>query len=78
MQKIVKFCQKNGIKRFKTADFEIEFLSDFSPKPKPLRSGQERPIVVLGSEEGERMPTDDEMLLWSSPAYDVLREQRKA
>lgn len=76
LQKIVKFCRKNGIKRLKTAEIEIEISQDFTPQPRATRSDQ--PIIQIAREEAERMPSDDEMLMWASPAYDDIREQRKA
>jgi hypothetical protein len=48
MQKIVKFCQKNGIKRLKTADFEIEFAHAQALQKKPRR-GDEQPIVMVST-----------------------------
>jgi hypothetical protein len=62
LRKIVRFCQKNGIIKFKSGDFEIEIKE----RPKAAARSKE----LLGTEE-PTFPnwdslTPEQKLLWSS------------
>jgi hypothetical protein len=70
-KELITYAKLNGIKRIKVAGLEVEFH-------------EEKGVVYPSSAlemgipaDGEAMPTEDEMLLWSSPAYDEIKAQRK-
>lgn len=65
LQKLVKFCRKNGVSKIKTTDFEIEIsLSTPCPKKEPGST-----VTGGGTEPG--IPSFDQLsdmqrILWSS------------
>jgi hypothetical protein len=73
LRKITKFARSQGILRLKTQDIEIEFSPDaiFPSKRRPTRLSQ---MLQTRPEGGIELPnppyTDEEILLWSSPALD--------
>lgn len=71
--KAVKFARKHGLKGLKLDGIEFEFFS-------PTQSSKPMPFTINGEPipDDEKMPTDDEMLHWSTPAFDLIRAQRKA
>jgi hypothetical protein len=66
-KEIVAFAKANGIKKFKLGDLEFEL--------EPSKVVGES-IIPDGIGQ-EYKPTEDEMLLYSTPFYDELVEQRK-
>lgn len=77
--KIIKFCQKNGIKRLKSGDFEFEFNDAIllePAKPRPARA--EPPVPMVPEDEGAKMPPDNEMLFFASPFFDQLQTEKQA
>lgn len=64
LKKIVRVCQKNGIVRFKSGDFEIEIKQGSVERDRKAASG-------LGPPDSEPFPswdslTPEQKLLWSS------------
>lgn len=64
LRKIVRFCQKNGIVKFKSGDFEIEIKEN---RPKLTKSKGE----ALVEDPKDTFPaweslTDEQKLFWSS------------
>lgn len=64
LRKIVRFCQKNGIFRFRSGDFEIE-IAKYQPSPSPSTN------QAISDEKAESFPswdtlTPEQKLLWSA------------
>jgi len=66
-KEIVAFAKANGIKKFKLGELEFEL--------EPQKVVGEATISDGISQEYK--PTEDEMLLYSTPFYDELVEQRR-
>ena len=64
---LINVARKSGLKRLKVGD--VEFELGVAPQPVDKKSIEPEPEV-------ERMPTEDEMLNWSTPFYDDIRETR--
>jgi hypothetical protein len=64
---LVMFAKSHGIKRLKLGDFEVEI-----DHPKVVGEA----ITTDGISQDYK-PTEDEMLLYSTPYFDELVEQRR-
>ena len=70
---LLKKAKKLGIKKITIGDNgekSFEFFDRPFDKLKPIRA------EIMG-EETPRMPTDDEMLMYSTDEFDRMREERK-
>lgn len=70
---MVRFARRNGLKRLKCGEIEFEFSQ---PPQAKTRAAHRTPGEALGNDFKE--PTEDEMLLWSTPSFDDVRSQREA
>lgn len=78
IQKLVKWCKKQGINHLKTADFEFSMV--YTPgKIAKLNKSIEKSDTIEGlvHDESAKMPSDSEMLMYSTESYDFMRESRK-
>ena len=66
LQKLIKFLQKNGVNRLKTAEFEIELGSRLAPKRQTTK--QAGPDSDSSGPAAWDSLTDEQKLLWSSPS----------
>ena len=81
LKETLKIASKFGVKHLKMENFEVEFNQN---RTKTVRKSSKLDIPeILPHLQGnsledteERPPTEDELLMYSSPAYDVIREQR--
>jgi len=64
--------KKLGVKTATVEGVTVEFFPKFTRKAKPKAVD-----YSAVSESDERMPTDDEMLMWSTDEFDKLRAERK-
>jgi hypothetical protein len=69
LKKIIKFCQENGIKRVKMADFEIE-LAESSTPAKPLKIDSSDIIP----KKQTLIPTEQDFLFFSVDGYPIEDE----
>lgn len=83
--KVAQACKENGVTLLKlTPDScEIQFQKGKEIRPDDfpridLKSPRERALDALTNDEFERMPSEDEMLLRSTPAFDEVRAERAA
>lgn len=83
LREALKLGIKYGVKSIKTNEFQIEFHHK-DPKKKRKVSKLDFPEIaphlsgaIPDDSEEEREPTEDELLMYSSPAYDLIRTQRK-
>lgn len=72
--KYIKFARKHGLKRLKIGEIDFEFSH---PQAATI-PGKKDTIGGAPLNDSERMPTEDEMLLWSTSAYDDVRADRTA
>jgi len=62
LKEIIKMAKKAGLKRLKTGDVELEF---HDAKPQPMQ-----PDVSDIPNDGKRMPSDADMLFYSTDFFD--------
>jgi hypothetical protein len=74
LTKSVRFARKNGLKSLKMNGIELEFFSPNRPPINPTIKGAHG--LPLGTDE--RLPTDDEMLMYSTESFDHMRLQRES
>lgn len=67
LKKIVRFCQKNGILKFKSGDFEIELSKWVSNSKQELPQASQNSIEFPPWES----MTPEQRLLWSSTPNDT-------
>ena len=74
-EKWVKKCKKLGLLYARMGEFEYQVTEI----PKKIRKNAQKDDKIEGlvHDESAKMPNDSEMLLYSTPYFDVTRESRK-
>jgi len=73
-KKWLKFCQKQGLSAAKCGDFEF---SSTEVVKKPKKSPKSDKIEGLVHDPSAAMPSDSEMLYYSTDSFDAIRNSRK-
>ena len=76
-QKLIKWAKKQGI-----SELSVEGLSFKLTEPREKTRKNAKPAKIttdLGdpSDESAKMPSDSDMLMYSSPAFDLITQSRK-
>lgn len=74
LRKTAKLCRKIGIRRLRMGSLEME-LTDHEPArvPRGKKADDQSEIPVTGP----RMPSDEEMMEWSTPFFVSPEEKQK-
>ena len=75
IQKLVKWCKKQGINHLKTVDFEFSLQEKPVKSVKPKKNSDK--IEGLVNDPSAAMPSDSEMLYYSTDSFDAIRNSRK-
>jgi hypothetical protein len=65
----------NGMTHFKDGDLEITLSEQVIEKPKA--KPEETDPALLKDDPGAGMPSDSDLLFWSTPSFDTIVETRK-
>jgi hypothetical protein len=71
LEALADFCRKNGLRRLKAGDIELEFGPEKSEPTAGL-------VEKLAERLAEQVPSDEDMLNWSAPqtVVDLERAQK--
>lgn len=74
LKKLLKLAREFNLRTLKVGDVFVEFS-----EPPHVTQKAFEPVVIVQSEKDleSQMPSDDEMLHFSTPYFDVLQSQRK-
>lgn len=69
--KLIEGARKRGVKRLKIGEIEFE-LNELQAEV------DNRTFTPETGTQGDKMPTGDELLFYSTPQYDILQEEKKS
>ena len=66
IRKLTRFAQKNGLKRIKSGDFELEFKEPIGLQDQLVHRGLSTRKSGQKGIPIDGLPTEDEMMFWSA------------
>lgn len=75
IQKAIKWCKKQGINHLKTPEFEFSAEPKIPKRAKSLKKDEK--IEGLTENQEARMPSDGDLLFWSTETFDQMQAGRK-
>lgn len=75
LKRLVRWMRRNGVSELKHEDIHIKLESK---APKAIRAPAiTEPTDPIPEHPEARMPSDSDMLMWSTGSYDLITETRK-
>lgn len=79
IKKLLKFAKAHGIQKIRVGEMEAEFASHAPPAPRTEVTARESADVKSELEGEPDLPMSyEEMLLLSSPAFDLMQDEKDA
>lgn len=81
ISKLIDLCRKKGVIHLKVGEIEIKLTKEKPVSSYMKKKGASKGVtgeLSTGQDDPmAKMPSDSDLLMWSSPAYDLITESRK-